>query len=133
MRFVSFVERMDAFSYAYLGGGFVSLKDSPQDIDLILETSMEYGPRSLEAMIPFFELGLTQIHRTYDVHLHFWAPGFPGEMKDFRTFFQYTHPKEQNRVPLQVKKGIVRVKLKTSRKIPLQSALNKECLVSALN
>jgi hypothetical protein len=101
------------FSHVYIDGGFVTNKVAPEDIDVILQTAVPYGPDAFRAMEPFFAQGLDAIYARYSVHLHFWADGFPGGMSDFRRFFQYLRP--QDAAPLGLKegalKGIVRIKL----------------------
>jgi hypothetical protein len=101
------------FSDAYIDGGFITEKASPEDVDVILQTKAPYGPVAFQAMVPFFAKGIEAIYRSYSVHLHFWCEGFPGGMSDFRRFFQYLRP--QDAAPLGLKedarKGIVRIKL----------------------
>jgi len=102
-----------SFSQAYIDGGFITNKPAPQDIDLILQTKVPYGPEAFKAMEPFFAEGLDRIHSKYSVHLHFWCEGFPGGLSDFRRFFQYLRP--QDAAPLGLnegaRKGIVRIQL----------------------
>jgi hypothetical protein len=101
------------FSHAYIDGGFITHKNSPEDIDVILQTRAPYGAEAFRAMEPFFAEGLEAIFTKYSVHLHFWCEGFPGGLSDFRRFFQYLRP--QDAAPLGLKegarKGIVRIEL----------------------
>jgi hypothetical protein len=101
------------FSHAYIDGGFITDKASPEDIDVILQTSDPYGPEAFRAMEPFFAEGLDTIVTKYSVHLHFWCEGFPGGLNDFRRFFQYLRPQDAAPLGLKegAKKGIVKVKL----------------------
>jgi hypothetical protein len=101
------------FSYAYIDGGFVTNKSQPEDIDVILQTSAQYGVEAFAAMEPFFAIGIDEIYAKYSVHLHFWCEGFPGGMSDFRRFFQYLRPQDAAPLGLRegAKKGIVRIKL----------------------
>ncbi len=101
------------FSHAYIDGGFITNKSSPEDIDVILQTRAAYGPAAFTAMEPFFAKGLDVIYTQYSVHLHFWCEGFPGGLSDFRHFFQYLRPQDAAPLGLRegAKKGIVRIKL----------------------
>ena len=115
-RFLDFIKRVvetGLFSHAYIDGGFITNKPSPQDIDLILQTKASYGPEAFKAMEPFFAEGIDKIHTKYSVHLHFWCEGFPGGLSDFRRFFQYLRPQDAAPLGLKegAKKGIVRIKL----------------------
>ena len=103
----------DQFSYAYIDGGFITNKHSPEDIDVILQTRASYGADAFCAMEPFFVEGMDAIYAKYSVHLHFWCEGFPGGMSDFRRFFQYLRPQDAAPLGLKegAKKGIVRIKL----------------------
>ncbi len=97
------------FSYIYLGGGYISSRSDPRDIDVILQTRDSFGPDSLRALEPFFSLGLNKISQVFSVHLHFYLHGFPGII-DFRSFFQYLSPEETKRFDgMGNKKGIVRI------------------------
>jgi hypothetical protein len=111
--FLNWARAAGTFSEAYINGGFITDKSSPEDIDVILQTKASYGPEAFAAMAPFFAKGLDSIYETYSVHLHFWCEGFPGGMSDFRHFFQYLRP--QDAAPLGLKegarKGIVKIKL----------------------
>jgi len=82
------------FSYVYLGGGFISLKPKPGDLDLVLETVAPYGPEALKAMAPLMRHGADRLFEQYGVHVHFWAEGFPAGIHVFRRFFQYVSPRD---------------------------------------
>jgi hypothetical protein len=99
--------------HAYIDGGFISNKSSPEDIDVILLTRASYGAAAFAAMEPFFAVGIDVIYAKYSVHLHFWCEGFPGGMSDFRRFFQYLRPQDAAPLGLRegARKGIVRIKL----------------------
>jgi hypothetical protein len=114
--FLDFLKRAvdtGSFSHAYINGGFITNKANPQDIDLILQTRVPYGPEAFKAMEPFFAEGLDKIRTNCFVHLHFWCEGFPGGLSDFRSFFQYLRPQDAAPLGLKegAKKGIVRIKL----------------------
>jgi hypothetical protein len=99
------------FSAAFVGGGFVSSRPRPSDIDLILQTKEPFGSAAFEAIAPYFALGLGKIAQIYDIHLHFWMENAPGGFQDFRVFFQYERPdaaKKQAPPP----HGIVRLDLR---------------------
>jgi PAS domain S-box-containing protein len=98
------------FTAVYIGGGFVSTKAHPSDIDVVLETASPYGPEAFEAVAPFFVTGLDKIEMIYGVHLQFWMRGAPSGLSDYRTFFQYDRPSNFTPV-LNRSRGIVRVDL----------------------
>ncbi len=98
------------FGAAYVGGGFISSKPQPSDVDLILETAIPYGPAAYESLAPFFVMGLDKIHLLYGVHLQFWMPGAPPGLTDYRTFFQYDRP-DHFAHTLHRARGIVRINL----------------------
>jgi PAS domain S-box-containing protein len=98
------------FTAVYIGGGFVSNKAHPADIDLVLETASPYGPEAFEAVAPFFVTGLEKIELIYGVHLQFWMRGAPSGLSDYRTFFQYDRPSNFTPV-LNPSRGVVRVDL----------------------
>jgi hypothetical protein len=111
--FLEWVRAMDQFSFAYIDGGFITDKIFPEDIDVILQTRVAYGPNAFLAMEPFFAEGFDKIFDKYSVHLHFWCEGFPGGVSDFRRFFQYLRPQDAAPRGLKegAKKGIVRISL----------------------
>ena len=111
--FMVWVTRTGSFSHAYIDGCFITNKPVPEDIDVILQTRVRYGPEAFTAMEPFFARGIDEIYKTYSVHLHFWCEGFPGGLSDFRRFFQYLRPQDAAPRGLRegAKKGIVRIKL----------------------
>jgi hypothetical protein len=77
------------FSLLYVNGGFVTAKEFPGDIDIILQTREPYGPAAFRALEPFFAIGLETILETFTVHLHFWMHGAPSGVVDFRSFFSH--------------------------------------------
>jgi hypothetical protein len=111
--FLEWVRATDQFSFAYIDGGFITDKIFPEDIDVILQTRVAYGPNAFLAMEPFFAEGFDTIFDKYSVHLHFWCEGFPGGVSDFRRFFQYLRPQDAAPRGLKegAKKGIVRISL----------------------
>ena len=80
------------FSYVFISGGYLSLHETPDDIDIVLQTREPFGPHAFKALEPFFSIGLESIHEVYSVHLHFWMENAPPGMTDFRSFFQYARP-----------------------------------------
>ena len=98
------------FTAVFIGGGFVSTRPDPSDIDLVLETADPYGPEAFEAVAPFFVTGLEKIEMIYGVHLQFWMRGAPSGLSDYRTFFQYDRPNNFTPV-LNRSRGVVRVDL----------------------
>ena len=75
------------FSLLYVNGGFVTTKEFPGDIDIVLQTREPYGPAAFRAIEPFFAIGLETILEIFTVHLHFWMHGAPAGVVDFRSFF----------------------------------------------
>ncbi len=112
-QFLHWAMAQGEFSHAYIDGGFVTDKPSPEDVDVILQPKAPFGAEAFRAMEPFFAVGIDQLFITYSVHLHFWCEGFPGGMNDFRHFFQYLRPQEAAPLGLkeEARKGIVRIKL----------------------
>ena len=105
------------FTYAYLGGGFISSKPETRDIDLVLQTRSPYGPDAFTAVSRFFAAGLDQIENIYGVHLQFWMKDAPGGLRDYRAFFQYDRPQVLHHV-LDPARGIVRLDLTAPNWIP---------------
>ena len=112
-QFLNWAVSTGHFSHAYIDGGFITNKCSPEDIDVILQTRAGYGPEAFRAMEPFFAEGIDAIYAKYSVHLHFWCEGFPGGLSDFRRLFQYLRPQDAAPLGLKegAKKGIVRITL----------------------
>lgn len=111
--FLRWAIETEKFGYVYIDGGFITNKANPEDIDVILQTRVRYGPEAFAAMEPFFAMGIDAIYAKYSVHLHFWCEGFPGGLSDFRRFFQYLRPQDAAPLGLRegAKKGIVKIKL----------------------
>lgn len=79
------------FSQLYVDGGFASSKESPNDVDIVLQTREAYGPAAFKAIEPFFAVGLDSILATFNVHVHFWMENAPPGIVDFRAFFLRRH------------------------------------------
>ena len=109
--FLMWPESTGEFICAYIGGGFVSPKPNPSDIDVVLQPKALYGPDAFRTIEPFFAFGLPTIQKVFSVHLHFWIEGSPSGI-DFRRFFQYMRPDELARCTAasMMKKGIVRLR-----------------------
>jgi hypothetical protein len=110
MSFLHWTVRLRGFSHIYCGGGFLSARSYPQDIDVVLETKDPFGPEAFAAVEPFFMIGLDNIRNQYSVHVHFWMESAPKSMVDYRAFFQYVRPKKRRRF-LFGQRGIVRLAL----------------------
>jgi hypothetical protein len=106
----------DSFEYAYLGGGFLSRKPEPEDIDVVLQTLLPYGPEAFEAISTFFVTGLAEIREVYGVHLHFWMENAPAGLVDFRAFFQYSRSKKDS-MHLDPSKGVARINLRNGKNL----------------
>jgi hypothetical protein len=99
------------FSYAYIGGGFLSTKPEPKDVDVILQTKEAYGPESFATVERFFMVGLETIREIYSVDLHFWMEGAPGSLADYRAFFQYERPQKEGGDLFGPSRGVARISL----------------------
>ena len=96
----------------FVDGSFVTDKDEPEDIDIVLdlkETSDEQKFRGLMFMADVHEGEAKSIFRTYNVHflVNVDAPGFP----DLSSFFQYVGIKTARIKSLDPRhlKGILRI------------------------
>lgn len=98
------------FAFAYFGGGFLSTKPEPADIDLVLQTADPYGADAFTAISRLFVIGLNEIETVYGIHLHFWMPDAPDGFCDFRAFFQYERDR-QSTVKLDPTQGVARLSL----------------------
>src|SRR5271163_1620047 len=52
-KFLNLAVASNQFSHAYIDGGFITNKSSPEDVDVILQTKVRYGPEAFCAMEPF--------------------------------------------------------------------------------
>ena len=96
------------FSHVYLAGSFLSTKEYPEDVDVILQTKDPYGTESFAVVERFFLVGLERIRDFYTVDVHFWMDGAPSGLADYRSFFQYGRP--PNPSPIDpARRGIVRL------------------------
>ena len=116
--FLSVAALTRKFRYAYLGGGFTSLKERPHDIDVILETDQPYGAEALASISRFFTYGLPRIEELYGVDLHFWMRDAPDGFSDFRAFFQYTKPAGDHPA-INLARGIFRIDLQAQNILSL--------------
>ena len=108
--FISWPILTRKFSYIFISGGYISLNEAPDDIDVVLQTRESFGPYAFKALEPFFSIGLESIREVYSVHLHFWMENAPPGMTDFRSFFQYARP-EKSAVRPFPKRGVIRIPL----------------------
>jgi hypothetical protein len=121
MSFLSWPIRLGTFRWVYIGGGFVSRRPFPRDIDLILETQFRFGPEAFGAIEPFFAWGLDKILEVYSVHLHFRMEGAPSTHVDYCSFFQYRRSREV-RCFNATKRGIVRLALRPEHLVTAYSS-----------
>jgi len=110
LKFLKWPYEAKTFMNAYIGGGFVSDRPFPVDVDLVLETKSPFGPEAFAAIEPFFLGGLDKILGEYSVHLHFWMENAPKSVLDYRSFFQYERPTRKSTFNLEGK-GILRLSL----------------------
>ncbi len=112
LEFLLWAITSNGFSHVYLGGGFASTQEYPDDVDLVLQVRHPFGTKAFTVIEPFFRLGLEKILDIYSVHLHFWVEGLPNG-SDFRAFFQYVHPRDLRAQSLSggSKKGVIRIAL----------------------
>lgn len=109
--FISLPVLSRKFSYIFISGGYLSLHDTPDDIDVVLQTVEPFGAQAFKALEPFFAVGLETIREVYSVHLHFWMENAPPGMTDFRSFFQYTRPDQTTPAATFSRRGLVRIPL----------------------
>ena len=110
LKFLKWPHEAKTFVNAYVGGGFVSDRPFPVDVDLVLETKSPFGPEAFAAIEPFFFRGLDNILSDYSVHLHFWMEDAPKSVLDYRSFFQYVRPNRRRAFNLECK-GILQLSL----------------------
>ncbi len=108
--FLAWPSLTQRFRHAFIGGGFISTKAAPSDIDVVLEAASPYGPDAFASVARFFAVGLERIEHLYGVHLQFWMQGAPSGLSDYRVFFQYDRPDDFSRV-LNRSRGVVRLSL----------------------
>jgi hypothetical protein len=112
--FISWPILTRKFSYLFISGGYLSLNEKPDDIDIVLQTREPFGPGSFKVLEPYFSVGLETILRVYSVHLHFWMENAPPGMADFRSFFQYVRPEKNHSISNFPQKGVIRIPLLVS-------------------
>lgn len=125
VEFLEWTMLRPGISRVYLGGGFISSRPDPSDIDVILETEEAFGLKAFAAIEPFFAFGLDNLRSRYSVHIHFRMAGAPKSVPDFRVFFQYVRPRKSLHI-FKSKKGIVCLSLQAlaiERKQALESPL----------
>jgi hypothetical protein len=110
LKFLKWPYEARSFVNAYIGGGFVSDRPFPVDVDLVLEAKSPFGPEAFAAIEPFFSRGLDKIFAEYSVHLHFWMENAPKSVLDYRSFFQYERCTRKNVFNLECK-GILLLSL----------------------
>ena len=76
--FLNWATSTGNFSHAYIDGGFITNKSSPEDIDVILQTQASYGAEAFGAMEPFFSEGLDTISQSIPSISTFGARDFPA-------------------------------------------------------
>ncbi len=108
--FLAWPSLTQRFRHAFIGGGFISTKAAPSDIDVVLEAASPYGPEAFASVARFFAVGLERIEHLYGVHLQFWMQGAPSGLSDYRVFFQYDRTDDFTHV-LNRSRGIVRLSL----------------------
>jgi hypothetical protein len=108
LNFLDWPTGLQGFAHIYIGGGFLSNRPVPSDVDLVLETKGRFGSEAFAAVEPFFRVGLDHIFEQYSIHLHFWMEGAPAPLLDYRTFFQQSNPEDPRDFDID-RKGIVRL------------------------
>ena len=108
--FLAWIRPVGCFTWVYVDGSFVTNKEMPGDIDLVLE--LPPPNRALAARLQKMKLfDQTYVHRTFGLHVFFFVESFPGN--DLRAFFQYLRPEEALTRGLSAgeTKGILRLTL----------------------
>jgi hypothetical protein len=106
-RFLSKMAEVGWSSPIYLDGSFVTDKERPGDVDVVLDLLAAPGDELRQALLLFSEHD--DIKRQFDVD--FWI-NLPGVgQNDFSAFFQYVRANEasQRSVKPDIRKGILRV------------------------
>ena len=115
LNFLDWPTGLQGFAHIYIGGGFLSSRPAPRDVDLVLETKNRFGSEAFATVEPFFRMGLGQIFEQYSIHLHFWMEGAPAPLLDYRSFFQQSNPEDPRDFDID-RKGIVRLSLCAQRR-----------------
>ena len=89
--FIGWIRPVKCFKFIYVDGSFVTNKEIPGDIDLVLELPAPTPAIAtrLQKMKLFDQV---YVHKTFELHAFFYVAGFPGN--DLRVFFQYLRPEE---------------------------------------
>lgn len=100
----------------YVDGGFITDKELPKDVDVIIEFADLSNYYGLARRQPDL-IDRDHIRATFLVDLLFRVEPMPPGMKDLREFFQYLRPEDAIRrgLPVGSKKGILRVYLDDER------------------
>lgn len=108
--FIAWIRPVKCFKFIYIDGSFVTNKEIPGDVDLILELPSP-APAMATRLQKMKLFDQAYVHRTFELHVFFYVAGFPGN--DLRAFFQYLRPEETQMRGLQAgeTKGILRVEL----------------------
>lgn len=111
-QFVDLVRRFACFSALYVDGSFVTSKDSPNDIDVVLELPKANLAAFLAHPNRLALLDAHAVKETYEVHLFIQA-ALPTSVPDMAYFFQHLRPEEAlvRRLPAHAQKGILRIVL----------------------
>lgn len=113
-RFLNQVMPVPEIDVLYIDGGFVTDKDRPKDIDLVLEFPDMSTLFNVLSRNPSL-LDHDGIQSAYKVDLWFAAAGQPAYMPDLRQFFQYVKLEDaiSRNLPAGSKKGILRISLRS--------------------
>ena len=106
LAFINWIHPLHFFKSIYIGGSFITDKEDPNDIDIVLEIPSP-DPKLLQSFNEkVFDHNYIKNQFKLDVYL--WWSDAPGDM---RLFFQYIKPDECMRhgLNLDTKKGILKV------------------------
>jgi hypothetical protein len=108
--FIAWIRPVKCFKCIYVDGSFVTTKEIPGDIDLVLELPPP-DPALATRLQKMKLFDQAYVHKTFELHVFLYVAGFPGN--DLRAFFQYLRPEEARMRGLQAgeTKGILRVAL----------------------
>jgi hypothetical protein len=89
--FYRLIRPVRCFKFIYVDGSFVTNKESPGDIDVVLE--LPVPDRSTAIRLKNMKLSnQLYVYEKFGIHVFIYPEGFLGN--DLRAFFQYLRPEE---------------------------------------
>lgn len=108
--FLSWVHSHDMAYPIYIAGGFISGKDTPNDIDIVHDLTHACGYNQYRG-VQWFTQYRASIHAGHRVD---YTVNLPG-INDFAGYFQYLGPKAAAQTGLDIKhpRGVIRIESRT--------------------